>query len=294
MPALTPADLAAFLAAVPVSNQQRDAAVRVSPRPGLAADHRGPVAPGDVRLALSPWHWLRGELAHSPRTEALNRALAAARAAGDAPDLATVAGVADWLETELATSGLDWYPVPDEPSEWGDWDPLMHLADTATGTFLPPQLALPAVLFFTDYGQAEDLRLVVAQAHWQEVAGPVGIYTSADCVAEAGSAYPEWLMGAAALLLTDPVTGEQAELSPCWTDDDDDGQGEDAAIGSQAAEWGGQEPRFEAGTFYKSDQGPVPDWLRENLHYAAGRLSRADSGQALSLAPYLLPEPHPR
>ena len=299
MPALTPADLAAFLAAVPISNQQRDAAVRVSPRPGLAADHRGPVAPGDVRLALSPWHWLRGELAHSPRTEALNRALAAAQAREEAPDLDTVEGAAAWVWAELETTGLDWRPVPGDPDEWGQWGPPEE-ADAGTGSFLPPGLALPAVLFFADDAPDGDGRIVVAQAGWSGAAGtdlgPVGVYAASDRVAAEGSAQPPWLMGWGTLLLADPASGEQAELIPRWMDDEPGEDGEETeqdAAEPGSGEWAGQEPCFEAGTFLKLDVGQEPTWLRGNLQYAAGRLLRADTGQALTLAPHLLPEPRP-
>lgn len=302
MAPLTPADLAALLTAVPYSVQQCGETVRLMLCFGLPADYRGSVSLSDVRLALSPWHWLGGELAHSPRSEYLRRSLAAAVVRETAADLDTVEGAAAWVWAELMTTGLDWYAAPCDAEDWGHWFPQEE-AEAGTGSFLPPGLELPAVMFFLDDAPDEDERIVVAQVRWQGAdgtnAGPVGGYGSSSRVAAAGSAQPAWLMGWGALLLTDPTTGEQAELPPRWTDDDD-GQGEDAAIGSQAAissqaaEWGGQEPRFEAGTFYKSDQGPVPDWLRGNLHYAAGRLSRADSGQALSLAPYLLPESHPR
>ena len=298
MTPLTPTDLAALLTAVPYPVQQRDETVRLKLRSGLPADYRGPVSLSDVRLALSPWHWLSGELAHSPRSEYLRHSLAAAVTREAAPDLDTVEGAAAWVWAELVTTGLDWYAAPCDAEDWGHWSPQEE-AEAGTGSFLPPGLELPAVMFFLDGAPDEDERIVVAQVRWQGAngtdAGPVGIYGSSSRVAAAGSAQPAWLMGWGALLLTDPITGEQAELSPRWTDDDDDddGQGEDAAVGSQAAEWGGQEPRFEAGTFYKSDQGPVPDWLRGNLRYAAGRLLRTDSEQALSLAPYLLPEPHP-
>ena len=301
MTPLTNNDLTALLTTVPFAVQQRDEPVRLRLRPGLNADYHGPVALSDVRLALGPWHWLGGELAHSPRSEYLREAVAAARARGAAPDLDTVEGVAAWVWAELATTGLDWYPVPGDADEWGQWGPTDE-AEAGTGSFLPPGLEVPAVLFMTDDDPAGDGRIVVAQVRWQGAAGaemgPVSIYASSGRVAAAGSAYPEWLMGWGALLLTDPATGEQAELSPRWTDDEDfvdanDQHHVDAAEEPEPREWTGQEPRYEAGTFYKTDLGREPDWLRGGLHYAAGRLLRADTGQALTLTPYLLPEPRP-
>ena len=293
MTPLTPTDLAALLTAVPLPVQQRDEAVQVRLRPDLAADYRGPVALRDVRLALSPWHWLGGELAHSPRSEYLRHSLAAARTRNAAPDLNTVEGAAAWVRAELATTDLDWFPVPSDADDWGVWGPPEE-ADAGTGSFLPPGLELPAVLFIAKDDPAGDGRIVVAQARWQGAAGPgtgpVGVYASSARVAAEGSAQPAWLMGWGALLLTDPASGKQAGLSPRWTDDEDPDEVEEC---SKQAEWAGQEPRFEAGTAYKSDQGPKPDWIRGNLRYAAGRLMRADTGQALTLMPCLLPESPP-
>lgn len=309
MPSLTPADLADLLTAVPLPVQQRDEPVRLHLRPDLPADYCGPVTLQDVRLTLSPWHWLGGELAHSPRSESLSRFLTEARAAG-AADLDTVEEVAAWVAEELAATDLDWYPMPGDEASWGEWGPPEE-AEAGTGSFLPPGLALPAVLFLTDPTSIEDERLVVAQVHWQQetgtYAGPVGIYASSSRVAAAGSGYPQWLMGWGALLLIDPVTGEQAELSPYWTEGEDDENDEDdhdhwdgreplarrEQGEPQPVEWEGQQPRFEAGTFLKCDPGVEPDWLRGQLHYAAGRLVRADTGQALTLTLHLLPEPRP-
>ncbi|GAA4020321.1 hypothetical protein GCM10022408_37880 [Hymenobacter fastidiosus] len=288
MPFLTTTDLDALLSAVPVPIQQRDEAVRLQLRADLPADYCGPVTLQDVRLTLSPWHWLGGELAHSPRSESLSQALTEARATG-ADDLDTVEEVADWVSQELAATDLDWYTMPGDSAFWGEWGPADE-AEAETGSFLPPGVALPAVLFFIDSGSSQDERLVVAQGHWQQPndidAGSVGIYASSRRVAAAGSAYPQWLMGWGALLLTDPATGEQAELSPRWTEEDDLGE-------LQLVEWQGREPRFEADTLLSSDPGVEPDWLRGKLHYAAGRLVRADTGQALTLTLHMLPEPPP-
>ncbi|OGX83199.1 hypothetical protein [Hymenobacter glacialis] len=301
MSPLTPADLATLLTAVPFPVQQRDEAVGLCLGPGLNAIYRGPVALADVRMALSPWHWLGGELAHSPRSEYLRESVAAATARDSAPDLDTVEGVAAWVWAVLATTELEWYPVPGDADEWGQWSPTDE-AEAGTGSFLPPGLEVPAVLFTTDNDLGGDGRIVVAQVRWQgangAVSGPVGIYASSGRVAAAGSAYPAWLMGWGAVLLTDPATGEQAELSPRWTEVENSGGASDedhvdAGKVPELGEWVGQEPRYEAGTFYKTDSGQEPDWLREGLHYAAGRLLRADTGRALALMPYLLPETRP-
>ena len=297
MTPLTPADLAVLLTAVPIPVQQRDEAVRLRLRPGLAADYHGPVALSDVRLALSPWHWLGGELAHSPRSEYLRHSLAAAVAREAAPDLDTVEGAAAWVWAELVTTDLNWFPVPGDADEWGVWGPIEE-ADSRTGSFLPPGLELPAVLFIAEDAPTGDGRIVVAQARWQGAAGaemgPVGVYASSARVAAEGSAQPAWLMGWGALLLTDPARGEQAELSPRWTDNEYPEEDEEVQEGEPGAgDWDGQEPRFEAGAFYKSDQGPEPDLLRGTLHYDNGRLLRAHTGQALTLIPYLLPESPP-
>lgn len=292
MTPLTPADLAVLLTAVPIPVQQRDEAVRLRLRPGLAADYHGPVDLSDVRLALSPWHWLGGELAHSPRSEYLRHSLAAAVALEAAPDLDTVEGAAAWVWAELVTTDLNWFPVPGDADEWGVWGPIEE-ADSGTGSFLPPGLELPAVLFIAEDAPTGDGRIVVAQARWQGAAGaepgPVGVYASSARVAAEGSAQPAWLMGWGALLLTDPARGEQAELSPRWTNND-----LAPAEEPRPEEWAGQGPRYEAGTFIKSDPGQEPDWLRGGLHYAAGGLLlRADTGQVLDLVPYLRPESHP-
>jgi len=81
---LTDDELSRLLAPVPLEWQQRDAMVRIALRPGLPADYAGPVEFDDLRLVLSPWHWLKYELVVTPNTTALNQLLAEAREAAKA------------------------------------------------------------------------------------------------------------------------------------------------------------------------------------------------------------------
>ena len=77
---LTDDELSRLQAPVPLERQQRDAQVRIVLRPGLPANYAGPVKLDDLRLSISPWHWLKHELAVTPNTAAPNQLLARAYA----------------------------------------------------------------------------------------------------------------------------------------------------------------------------------------------------------------------
>ena len=81
---MTDNELSRLLAPVPLERQQRDAQVRIALRLGLPPDYVGPVELADLRLSLSPWHWLKDELVVTPNTAALNQLLAEAREAAKA------------------------------------------------------------------------------------------------------------------------------------------------------------------------------------------------------------------
>ena len=275
--ALREQELSQLLGPVPLLNQQRDPLVRVGLRPGFHGSYTGPVDLSDLRLALSPWQWAAAELGSTPRTEDLNKALTVARAAAAVPGLDTIAGVAAWLWQELNETGASWYSFPGDNAYWGNWGPLGEMVEAGNGTFLPPNLELLTVLFYTDYGQEANLRLAVAQARWDSgnhsETGPVSIYSCSDQVGAEGSQYSAWLMASDSLLLTDPATGEQAELMPGGVDDEEAGAGPD--------EWAGMQSKSEPGPLYKVDRGPGPAWLRGGLLYEDGQLKRTDTGQEL-------------
>ena len=285
--ALREKELSQLLGPVPLLNQQRGPLVRVGLRPGLHGSYTGPVDLGDLRLALSPWQWAAAELGRTPRTESLNKALTLARAAAVVPDLDTVAGVAAWLSQALKESAASWYSFPGDQADWGHWGPLGEMVEAGNDTFLPPNLELLTVLFYSNSGPAANLRLAVAQARWESSnpteTGHVGIYSCSDQVGAEGSQYPAWLMASDSLLLTDPVTGEQAELMPGGLDDEEAGAG--------PAEWAGMQPESEPGPLYKVDRGPGPAWVRGGLLYEDGQLKRTNTGQVLKLQLFLAASP---
>ena len=143
------------------------------------------------------------------------------------------------------------------------------------------------MLFYTNFGPAANLRLAVAQARWESSSptetGRVGIYSCSEQVGAEGSQYPAWLMASDSLLLTDPVTGEQAELMPGGPDDEEAGAG--------PAEWIGMQPKSGPGPLYKVDRGLGPAWVRGGLLYEDGQLKRTDTGQALKLQLFLAASP---
>ena len=281
--ALREKELSQLFGPVPLLNQQRDTLVRVGLRPGFHGSYTGPVNLGDLRLVLSPWQWAAAELGSTPRTEGLNKALTLARVTAAVPGLDTVAGVAAWLSQELKESGASWYSFPGNHADWGNWGPLGEMIEVGNDSFLPPNLELLTVLFYINFSPAANLRLAVAQARWESSnpteTGRVGIYSCSDQVGAEDSQYPAWLMASDSLLLTDPVTGEQAELMPGGPDDEEAGAG--------PAEWAGMQPKSEPGPLYKVDRGPGPAWVRGGLLYEDGQLKRSDTGQVLQLQLFL-------
>ncbi|AIZ65374.1 hypothetical protein PK28_17010 (plasmid) [Hymenobacter sp. DG25B] len=262
---LTDDELNRLLAPVPLAQQQRDALVRITLRPGLPADYAGPVELADLRLMLSPWHWLAQELATTPQTEALNKQLKVMRAEGSI--LTTVAQVAEWVEAQLSAEDLSCWSIP-TPEEWGRWGTLSDLEEVGTGHFISPELKLQTVFF------GEEVDLVVLQAGWQTTEskqqGVPSIYARHPNVGREGSGNPSWLTSAAHLWLHDAASGQVAELVPCWETEDH-------------ATWTGKEARYENGTFLKSDPGISPEWLTGGLTYEAGRLFRADASTLLTV-----------
>ncbi|MBC6992234.1 hypothetical protein [Hymenobacter sp. BT491] len=278
---LSDAELDVFLQPVPVMAQQREQALYAHLRPDLPADYAGPVALADLRLRLSPWHWLRGELGHDDFSRQLQHQLAEARTDPEqAEDLTTVAGVASWVGNHLEeTTDEEVSCFPWDAEEWGEWGALSELRETSQGHFLPQELDLRAVTFDRP-SDTRTMGFAVLQIRWQAAEsatpcwGPVCIYANP----EKGPRKAPWLMSAGTVLLEDPGSGEQAELTPSWSlefgDEDPDGR----------AEWVGKQPRFEAGTVGKDDPGVAPAWLAAGLHYVAGQLYRADTKQALRLS----------
>lgn len=282
--ALSEQEMNQLLRPVSLPSQQRSELVRVGLRPGLPAAYKGLVELSDLRLMLSPWHWAATELASTPRTAELNRVLVKAREAGGACGLDTVAGVATWLTERLNEMGLSWDSFPGDNVNWGHWRPLREMVEDGNNTFLPPGLELVTVVFYTDFGQAANLPLAVAQACWESgdrtETGPVSIYSCSDQVGAEKSQYSSWLMASDSLLLTDPVTGEQAELIPAgMADEDADGPDD----------WAGMRPKSGPGVLIKFDQGPGPAWIRGGLRYEQGQLRRADTGQALTFQLFMAP-----
>ena len=262
---LTDDELSQLLAPVPLAQQQRDALVRVSLRPELPADYAGPVELDDLRLSLSPWHWLKHELATSPRTAALNQKLVQERAGGSG--VTSVAQVAEWVEAQLRTEGLSYWSIP-TPEEWGHWGTLSDLEDVASGHFITSELQLQTVFF------GEEVDLVVLQVDCQTAnskeGGTAGIYARHHDVGREGSGNPSWLTSAAHLWLHAAVSEQIAELIPCW---------EIEAPMTRT----GKEARFENGAYLKSDPGVAPAWLADGLKYKAGQIYRADTNALLTV-----------
>ena len=279
---LTEIELQHLWAPVPEDCQQREEMIRISLRPELDADYTGPVELQDLRLALSPWLWSKAELASSPRSQALNQALAKIRAANPDMELDTMPAVVQWLAKELDKTSQEWELFPDHPDFWKDCGTVSLSQELGEGTFIPFDLELSAVYFYTDSGQAANSRLVVVQTRYdgghESKQGPVGIFTSSERMSDHSSDSMGWLLTSGDIVLKNPVTGEQAKLAPGEVNgadedyDDDQGtrRGTDAVFANTTA------------ISIKKDQAPV--WISGPLYYKAGRLYLTDTAeQALTL-----------
>lgn len=258
---LSDEQLASLLAAVPLAAQQRGQPVRVNLRPGLPDDYAGPVELADLRLQLSPWHWLRAEVAHTPRSRQLADEVAAA-------GFDTVAEAGD-LVVENAE-----YFYHGDPDYWGMEGTLTAMADSGEAHFLPPALTLTDVVawFETD-------GVTALQVGWDQpgatAPGPLHVLGNAPGRGFGQNA-TDWFWSAGTLLLTDPATGERAELTVAPLDDETEAEQEEAE--EDPTMWRGQPPQPGAS--------PAPAWLAAGLHYADHCLHRADTGQELTLRGY--------
>ena len=279
---LTEIELQHLWAPVPRDRQQREEMVRISLSPELDADYSGPVELCDLRLALSPWLWSKAELASSPRSQALNQALAKVRAANPDMELDTMPAVVQWLTKELNKTSQEWELFPDHPDFWEDCGTFNLLRETGEGTFVPFDLELSAVYFHTDSGQAEDSRLVVVQVRYdggkKVKRSPISIFTSSRRRADYRSEFMGWLLTSDSLVLKNPLTEEQATLTPGEADgvdeDYDDGQGTRR----------GRDAVFADATDFLFEQAKAPTWISGGLHYKAGKLYLEDTNsQALTL-----------
>lgn len=268
---LTDEELSLLLAPVPLERQQRDALVRIALRPGLLADYAGPVKLHDLRLALSPWHWLKQELAASERTAAFCQQVVEARAEGSS--LGTVAEQAGWLSNNelLDEGGNAWYSNPGDNYYWGHYGILGEQDDLH---FLHPSFELQVVQFFPDESFSEGI--VVAQAEWgdchtmsacwgdNKTTGPAGIFASCN------RSDNDWMVNPNEMWLTDSITGETCKL--ICSDVDEFESSED---------WRGVTPWLDDPKSDNTAQGlPAP---LTGLRYDAGCLYRADTGALLTL-----------
>ena len=261
---LTDEELHSLLAPVPLELQQREALVRIDLRPGLPSGYAGPVELDDLRLWLSPWHWLRQELAISSHSEAISQGIAEARAAGE--NLETAAELTSWISNELFDDekGYTWGSNPGDNWYWGHYD----IVGDRDGHFLHPSFEFRVVQFFEDDSMSEGI--VVAQAVWDwkgkaEATGPVGIFAMHE-----GRDY-DWLYNTDELWLTDSVTGETCKLEPGGDDEWENPE-----------DWTGQIPclhRYKSGSTDQSRSA-----LLAGLRYEAGNLYRADTNALLTLA----------
>lgn len=269
---LTDDELNRLLAPVPLAQQQRDALVRITLRPGLPADYAGPVELADLRLMLSPWQWLEHELATTPHTEALNqkwtRELADAGVEGS-----TLQDIGAWLYAEKASSddenNLYAAIIPGDSMEWGHYG----VVSDRDRHFLPPAFDLQVAMFFADESMSEGI--VVAQAVWGlgkvKATSPVSIY------AMPGDSQHEWLHNTDELWLSDSSTGETFKL---------DVGGNEVEQSENPGDWTGAMPTLDRYKFASADQ-DFPALLT-GLRYEAGQLYRADTNALLTLG---LPHP---
>lgn len=267
---LTDEELSRLLAPVPLERQQRDALVRIALRPGLPADYAGPVELDDLRLALSPWHWLKNELAASQRTAALCQQAVEACAEGSSLD--TVAEQASWLsDNELfEEDGNHWYSNPGDNYYWGHYGILGEQDELH---FLHPSFELQVVQFFADDSFSEGI--VVAQAEWgdchimsacwgdNKATGVVSIFA---CDNKSDN---DWMVNPNEMWLTDSITGETCKLN-CG----------DVGEFESSEDWTGVIPWIDEHKSDNTDQGlPTP---LTGLRYDAGCLYRADTDALLT------------
>lgn len=284
---LTETELQHLWAPVPEDRQQREEMVRIGLRPELDVDYSGPVELRDLRLALSPWLWSKAELASSPRSQALNQALAKARAANPDMELDTMPAVVQWLTKELKKTSQEWELFPDHPDFWEDCGNYSLSNEAGHGTFLPSDPDLSAVYFYTDSGQVEVSRLVVVQVHYRSgknmESGPISIFTSSQRRGDFSSESTGWLLTSGDLVLKNPLTGEQAPLAQGMIDGEDEEEDEDEDYDDGQSTRGGKNAVFaDAADFSKTVK--APDWISGTLHYEAGKLYLEDTnGQALAM-----------
>ena len=269
---LTEAELQQLWAPVPEDRQQREEMVRISLGPELETDYTGPVELSDLRLALSPWLWSKAELASSPRTQTLNQALTEIRARNPDMELDTMPSVVQWLIKKLDNTPEDWALFPDHSDFWEDCGVTSLMIETGQGTFVPMDLELSAVYFYTEPEGAASSRLVVAQSRFgtgrNSKWGPVAIYACSQRLSVKISGAMGWLNTSDSLVLKNVITGERAILTPgsenAADEDYDDEQGEQRGMQ------------------------PAPTSIAAPLHYKAGRLYQTDtSEQALALELFL-------
>ena len=285
---LTEAELQHLWAPVPRDRQQREEMVRISLRPELDADYTGPVEFRDLRLAVSPWLWSKAELGCSPRTQALNQALAQVRAANPDMELDAMPSVVQWLKKKLQGTRETWALFPTDASFWEDCGNFQLMRDSNYGTFVPIDLEVSVVYFYTESGEATHSRLVVAQTRFDKGEtmewGPIGIYTSSQGTAEHISDTIGWLNTSDALLLKNLMTGEQAKLMPgeVYGADEDYGDGQGIRRGMDAV--------FADAITSSLVRGQAPAWVSGALHYKAGHLYLTNTTeQALTLELFLPP-----
>ena len=287
---LTDDELIQLLAPVPLAQQQRDALVRVSLRPGLPVDYAGPVELADLRLSLSPWHWLKHELVVTSTTVALNQLLTEGRVTDNSLD--TVAEIATWIsdgpfdDQEDDQEERNWESAISQ-DYYGRNGVVSEHYDSCHGCYLPPLFDLQEVIFLGEGKTLDDI--VVTQAEWGEwhpqwayweegkkATGPVNIFALAK--------RPHckwWLINADQLWLTDLSTGETYNLDPHGEPAEWEGIERNKAEEEESLEeedkpegWVGNPPSLSALPF--------------GLRYEAGQLYRTDTHALLTVSP-----PHP-
>ena len=267
---LTDNELARLLAPVPLAAQLRDAPVRITLRPDLPAIYAGPVVLADLRLSLSPWHWLKHELASSPKSIALNQQIVEIRATG--ASLETVAEVADWISNELyrEEKGCNWDEFPNDIRYWGHFGAVSDM----DGHFLSPSFDLQIVMFSDFYGESEE-RIVVAQAEWGEdenlVVGPVSVFARA-----AEASYYDWLYCSDCVWLIDSNTDESPGLEifrARWDDREPESD--------NPGDWSGATPDQSSSSRIENN---LTVLMAAGLRYEAGQLYRVDSNARLTMS----------
>ena len=272
--ALTDKELNQLLAPVPLVQQQRNHLVKVLLRHELAPNYVGPVELDDLRLTLSPWHWLRGELATCPQSIKISKALEAARLTGADPELDTVAGVTEWIHRQV-NSEEEWCVHPSDPDYMEPPGELIRVLEEVSH-FLTPSLDVVVVRFELHATRTDAAGFVIVETWWYDGVyrtSDIGIYRLLERSNDHGSGYA-WLDANVYLLLIDSSTGQHAKLAALSVY-------ADQSAGEDSQTWAGQQPQLYTQDVPSSGDKLCGSWLACGLHFEDGRLYRRDTGQEL-------------